>query len=85
MKAIKIILAIILGVCLICGGFAIANELHQNAMNEYIDSFGRVEIENQLVPELDEAGRIEEIARILGGIEVSDTQRQAAREMIYEI
>ena len=35
--------------------------------------------------ELDEAGRIEEIARILGGIEVSDTQRQAAREMIYEI
>ena len=57
MKAIKIILAIILGLCLICGGFAIANELHQNAMNEYIDSFGRVEIENQLVPELDEAGR----------------------------
>ena len=37
------------------------------------------------VTELDEAGRIEEIARILGGIEVSDTQRQAAREMIYEI
>ena len=37
------------------------------------------------VTELDEAGRIEEIARILGGIEVSNTQRQAAREMIYEI
>ena len=32
---------------------------------------------------LDEQGRIEEIARILGGIEVSDTQRLAAREMIY--
>lgn len=37
------------------------------------------------ITELDEAGRIEEIARILGGIEVSDTQRQAAKEMIYEI
>ena len=36
------------------------------------------------ITELDEQGRIEEIARILGGIEVSDTQRQAAREMIYE-
>ena len=36
------------------------------------------------VAELDETGRIEEIARILGGIEVSDTQRRAAREMIYE-
>ena len=36
------------------------------------------------ISELDEAGRIEEIARILGGIEVSDTQRLAAKEMIYE-
>ena len=36
------------------------------------------------IAELDESGRIEEIARILGGIEVSDTQRQAAKEMIYE-
>lgn len=36
------------------------------------------------ITELDETGRIEEIARILGGIEVSDIQRQAAKEMIYE-
>lgn len=36
------------------------------------------------ITELDEVGRIEEIARILGGIEVSGTQRQAAKEMIYE-
>ena len=36
------------------------------------------------ITELDEAGRIEEIARILGGIEVSETQRLAAKEMIYE-
>lgn len=34
------------------------------------------------VERLDRAGRIEEIARILGGIEVTDAQRTAAREMI---
>lgn len=33
---------------------------------------------------LDESGRIEENARILGGIEVTDTQRRAAAEMIKE-
>lgn len=33
---------------------------------------------------LDELGRVEEIARILGGIDVSETQRAAAREMIRE-
>lgn len=36
------------------------------------------------VEELSEAGRVEEIARILGGIEVTDVQREAAREMIEE-
>ena len=34
--------------------------------------------------ELDYDGRVEEIARILGGIEISDIQRSAAREMIDE-
>lgn len=33
---------------------------------------------------LDEGGRVEEIARILGGINITDTQRSAAREMIDE-
>lgn len=33
---------------------------------------------------LDEEGRVEEIARILGGLEVTSAQRQAAREMIAE-
>ena len=33
---------------------------------------------------LDESGRIEENARILGGIEVTDTQRRAAAEMTKE-
>lgn len=36
------------------------------------------------VTELDDAGRVEEIARILGGIQVTDVQRAAAREMIAE-
>lgn len=37
-----------------------------------------------VLKELDDAGREEEIARILGGIEVTETQRIAAREMIRE-
>ena len=36
------------------------------------------------ISELDYEGRVEEIARILGGIEISDIQRRAAREMIDE-
>ena len=36
------------------------------------------------VRELDEQGRIGEIARILGGIEITDAQRTAAEEMIAE-
>jgi DNA repair protein RecN (Recombination protein N) len=36
------------------------------------------------VERLDGAARIEEIARILGGIDVTDTQRAVAREMIAE-
>ena len=34
--------------------------------------------------ELDAEGRVEEIARILGGIEITEVQRRAAREMIAE-
>ena len=33
---------------------------------------------------LDDEGRVEEIARILGGIEITAVQRDAAREMIAE-
>lgn len=36
------------------------------------------------VSRLDEAGRVEETARILGGINVTDVQRLAARELIAE-
>lgn len=42
---------------------------------------GRAETE---VRELTGDGRVEEIARILGGIEITDVQRSAAREMIDE-
>ncbi len=42
---------------------------------------GRVQTE---VRELDEEGRVAEVARILGGIEVTEAQREAAREMIAE-
>lgn len=42
---------------------------------------GRAETE---VTTLDETARVEEIARILGGIEITDAQRDAAREMILE-
>jgi DNA repair protein RecN (Recombination protein N) len=39
--------------------------------------------ETEVVP-LDDDARVEEIARILGGIEVTDLQREAARQMIGE-
>ena len=42
---------------------------------------GRMET---VVAELDAEGRTEEIARILGGLNVTEAQRQAAREMIAE-
>lgn len=40
---------------------------------------GRAESE---IEELDEGGRVSEIARIIGGVSVTETQRDAAREMI---
>ncbi len=40
-------------------------------------------METSICP-LDEENRVDEIARILGGIEVTETQRTAAREMIAE-
>ena len=33
---------------------------------------------------IDEADRVEEIARILGGLDITDAQRAAARELIAE-
>jgi DNA repair protein RecN (Recombination protein N) len=42
---------------------------------------GRTETE---VRPLDEEGRVAEVARILGGINITELQREAAREMIEE-
>ena len=55
-KGLKIFLGIILGVALLFGGFTVANQLNEQAMNEYIDTFARVEYENQLAPTKDELG-----------------------------
>ena len=55
-KGLKIFLCIFLIVGFIWGGFAIANRINEKAMNEYIDSFSSVKIENQLAPEYDENG-----------------------------
>ncbi len=45
------------------------------------DQTGRAETE---ITELDGEGRVDEVARILGGIHVTETQRAVAREMIEE-
>ena len=37
------------------------------------------------VRELEEAERVEEIARILGGMQVTDAQRESARELMREV
>ena len=55
-KGLKIFLCIICGIAVIIGGFAAVNAIHEQSMNEYIDSFARVEIEGQLTPEYDELG-----------------------------
>ena len=55
-KLFKILLGIIIVLALIFGGFAVANVLHEQTMNEYIDSFAKVEYENQLTPKTDELG-----------------------------
>ena len=36
------------------------------------------------VTQLDEVGRVAELSRILGGIDVTDSQRAAARDMLAE-
>ena len=56
MKALKVLLSIIIGLGVIFGGLVVVNQLNEQAMNEYIDSFARVEYENQLTPAEDELG-----------------------------
>ena len=55
-KLLKVVLFILLGLCVIFGGFAVANKINERAIHEYIDTFGAVEYENQLSPATDENG-----------------------------
>lgn len=55
-KFLIFLLCIVLGIGIICGGFALANKLCEGAMNDYIDSFEAVENSAQLIPEKDELG-----------------------------
>ncbi len=55
-KALTVILIIVLSLGVIIGGCRLANEANKQDMLAYIDSFSKVEIENQLVPEYDEDG-----------------------------
>ena len=52
----KVLLIILISLIAVFGGFAVANAIHAVVMNDYIDSFAKVEIENQLTPKLDEDG-----------------------------
>ena len=52
-------------------------DTHLLIRKKVTDSRAESEIE-----ELDESGRVSEIARIIGGVSVTETQRDAAREMI---
>lgn len=54
-------------------------DTHARISKQEVDS----EVQTQ-VTILDENGRVEEVARILGGIEITDLQRRAAEEMIEE-
>ena len=59
----------------------IASLAHHHLLVSKYEKTGRTESQ---VVELDEDGRIDELARILGGINVSESQRLAAIDMINE-
>lgn len=59
-KVLKFLLGFIIGlvsvILVLCIGLTIGNKISEVSMNEYIDSFGKVEYESQLKPQLDEYG-----------------------------
>ena len=59
----------------------IASLAHNHLYISKTEVDGRVQT---FLQELDQEGRVEEIARILGGIQITEAQRRAAREMIAE-
>ena len=52
----KVLLSILIALVAIIAVFAVANRINEQVMYEYIDSFAKVEIENQLEPQLDDEG-----------------------------
>ena len=55
-KIMKVLLSVILGFLALCLIVALANRVNARALHEYIDTFGAVELENQLQPQYDEDG-----------------------------
>ena len=59
-KLIKFLLGFVVGfvavILVLCLGLFVANRANEKYMHEYIDSFAKVEYENQLKPEIDEYG-----------------------------
>ena len=55
-KFLLVILIILLSIGGVLLGFTVANIINELAMNKYIDSFAKVEIENQLEPKFDKDG-----------------------------
>ena len=55
-KVIRILVSALLGLALIFGVITLLNEQNAKNMESYIDSFGAVEFDNQLMPQYDENG-----------------------------
>lgn len=53
-KALKVIGIILASLALIFGIFAVVNQIVEKQMNKYIDTFSAVEVEEQLVPTLED-------------------------------
>lgn len=90
----KSLLSIILVFLAIFLFFAIANRINARAMHEYIDTFGKVEFENQLHPQYDENGvayfvtdedfKVMQLTDIhLGGSLISSQKDKMAINAIY--
>ena len=56
MKALKVLLTVFIVLALLFGGLTVANHLNKQAMFDYVDTFSKVEYENQLTPSEDELG-----------------------------
>ena len=59
-KVLKFLLGFVIGfvavILVLCLGLTVANRISEVSMNEYIDTFGKVEYESQLKPSVDEYG-----------------------------